>query len=321
MYQSAENQTSFYDTSFICEDLIPRDSFYRKFREIVWPLIDDEMFFSMYCLDNGRPAISPALLAMATILQFHKNLSDREMERACMFDIEVKYAWDYQVDDEGNSQIADIYKVWKQSESGGSTIATPYQVHTDQIGAPILLTDTTGTAVWSAQYAPFGQATINNDVDGDGTEVVCNLRFPGQYFDAESGLHYNWHRYYEPRSGRYITLDPIGLAGGINLYAYVGNNPVGLADPKGLDPVDDVGWETFYKTVKAVKSAVKKASEGVCNPCASVVSVNKGICQCYMSHKGDFEEQLHCFCMFSSDPNCEDKIRERVRKELGGVGL
>ncbi|MBF0644491.1 RHS repeat-associated core domain-containing protein [Desulfuromonas acetoxidans] len=139
----------------------------------------------------------------------------------------------YQEDDEGNSQVIDVYKLWKESESGGSTIATPYQVHTDQIGAPILLTDATGTAVWSAQYAPFGQATINNDVDGDGTEVVCNLRFPGQYFDAESGLHYNWHRYYEPRSGRYITLDPIGLAGGINLYAYANRNPVNVVDPTG----------------------------------------------------------------------------------------
>ncbi len=56
------------------------------------PLIQDDQFETMYCEDNGRPAISPALLAMATILQFYKNLSDREMERACMFDIEVKYA-------------------------------------------------------------------------------------------------------------------------------------------------------------------------------------------------------------------------------------
>ncbi|WP_316347510.1 RHS repeat-associated core domain-containing protein [Desulfuromonas acetoxidans] len=140
----------------------------------------------------------------------------------------------YEDDDEGNSQIADIYKVWKESESGGSAVAAPYQIHTDQIGAPVLLTDATGTAVWSAQYAPFGQATINSDVDGDGAEVVCNLRFPGQYFDAESGLHYNWHRYYEPRSGRYITLDPIGLYGGINLYAYVQGNPVNRIDVTGF---------------------------------------------------------------------------------------
>lgn len=112
MYRSAENQTSFYDTTFICEELIPETSFYRKFREIVWPLIDDEIFTSMYCLDNGRPPISPALLAMATILQFHKNLSDREMERACMFDIEMKYALGLKLDERpfDHSSLGDFRK-------------------------------------------------------------------------------------------------------------------------------------------------------------------------------------------------------------------
>jgi transposase len=87
-----DRQVSYYDADYVCEQLIAKDSFYRKFREIVEPLIEDEQFKTMYCEDNGRPAISPALLAMATILQFYKNLSDREMERACMYDIEVKYA-------------------------------------------------------------------------------------------------------------------------------------------------------------------------------------------------------------------------------------
>jgi transposase len=86
-----EWQGSFYDADYICEQLIPKDSYYRKFREIVAPLIKDKQFESMYCTDNGRPAISPSMLAMATILQFYKNLSDREMEQAYMFYSQLKY--------------------------------------------------------------------------------------------------------------------------------------------------------------------------------------------------------------------------------------
>jgi len=83
--------------------------------------------------------------------------------------------------------------------------------------------------VWQAAYLPFGQAQI---VTGT---VTNNLRFPGQYFDAETGLHYNWNRFYDPEVGRYISADPIGLAGGMNLYAYVGGNPVNWIDPFGLE--------------------------------------------------------------------------------------
>jgi RHS repeat-associated protein len=63
-----------------------------------------------------------------------------------------------------------------------------------------------------------------------------NVRFPGQYFDSETGCHYNYFRYYCPDIGRYLTADPIGLVGGLNLYSYVGNNPTYWVDPLGLDP-------------------------------------------------------------------------------------
>jgi len=59
--------------------------------------------------------------------------------------------------------------------------------------------------------------------------------YPGQYYDQETGLHYNYFRYYNPQTGRYITPDPIGLEGGINLFAYVANNPVNWVDPEGLN--------------------------------------------------------------------------------------
>ena len=82
--------------------------------------------------------------------------------------------------------------------------------------------------MWAAAYLPFGKAQVTTET------VANNLRFPGQYYDAESGLHYNRHRYYDPETGRYITADPIGLEGGINLYAYVMGNPINFIDPSGL---------------------------------------------------------------------------------------
>lgn len=103
-----------------------------------------------------------------------------------------------------------------------------YYYHNDHLATPQKLTDSTGTVVWAADYKPFGEATITVST------ITNNLRFPGQYFDAETGLNYNFFRDYNPVIGKYISKDPIGLAGGINLYAYVGNNPVNFRDPYGL---------------------------------------------------------------------------------------
>ena len=100
----------------------------------------------------------------------------------------------------------------------------------DHLGTPQQLVDSQGAVVWQAAALPFGKTQVQL-----GT-VQNNLRFPGQYFDAETGLHYNWNRYYDPDTGRYLSPDPIGLNGGLNLYAYVENDPVNWMDPEGLAP-------------------------------------------------------------------------------------
>ena len=96
--------------------------------------------------------------------------------------------------------------------------------------------------VWQSAALPFGRTQVQL-----GT-VQNNLRFPGQYYDAETGLHYNWNRYYDPETGRYLSPDPIGLDGGLNLYAYVENDPVNWSDPEGLlgevITFHPVGWGT-----------------------------------------------------------------------------
>jgi len=98
----------------------------------------------------------------------------------------------------------------------------------DHLGTPQKLTAVNGAVVWSAKYSSFGQA----EVDLSST-VTNNLRFAGQYFDAETSLHYNYKRYYDPETGKYLRVDPIGLAGGINLFLYASGNPINNFDPKG----------------------------------------------------------------------------------------
>jgi RHS repeat-associated protein len=103
-----------------------------------------------------------------------------------------------------------------------------YYFHNDHLGTPQVLTNDSQAIAWKAVYTPFGEAVPS-------IQTVENpFRFPGQYYDQETGLHYNYFRYYNPQTGRYITPDPIGLEGGINLFVYVANNPINFADPFGL---------------------------------------------------------------------------------------
>lgn len=102
-----------------------------------------------------------------------------------------------------------------------------YFIHNDHLGTPQVVTDENQTVVWEGRQKPFGEVEVTtNTIDND-------ARFPGQYLDEESGLHYNYFRDYDPTIGRYIQSDPIGLEGGINTYAYTLNNPIRYTDPTG----------------------------------------------------------------------------------------
>ena len=117
-------------------------------------------------------------------------------------------------------------------------------LHNNHLGAPEAASNAKGALLWQASYAPFGQATLKVE------HFTLNLRLPGQYADAETGLHYNRQRYYDPERGQYLSPDPLGTPNGPNGYAYVAYNPLKYIDPEGLilyafdgtENTDDTTW-------------------------------------------------------------------------------
>ncbi|WP_304439088.1 RHS repeat-associated core domain-containing protein [Duganella sp. Root336D2] len=126
-----------------------------------------------------------------------------------------------------------------QSAPLAVTVATPpgtataYFIHTDQLNTPRAITNGGGNLVWQWDSDPFGKDAANEQPAGQPV-FTFNQRFPGQQFDRESNLHYNYFRDYDPQIGRYLQSDPIGLRGGINTYGYVKGNSLSYVDPLGL---------------------------------------------------------------------------------------
>jgi type VI secretion system secreted protein VgrG len=107
-----------------------------------------------------------------------------------------------------------------------------YHYVTDHLGTPQELYDDQREIVWAVDFSAYGKTRGLL-----ASEVVNPIRFPGQYYDEESGLHYNRFRYYDPQAGRYVSQDPIGLRGGWNQYGYARGNPFSRVDPTGLQHV------------------------------------------------------------------------------------
>ena len=137
-------------------------------------------------------------------------------------------------------------------------------LHTDHLLTNRLATDATRKVIWRWEGEAFGNTPASGSVS-------VNLRFPGQYYDAETNLHYNHFRYYDPELGRYITSDPIGLGSGTNTYAYVGMNPLTYTDHTGLywpTVLPDNCWivinsRTFDNNIEIKKGTPEVISERI----------------------------------------------------------
>jgi RHS repeat-associated protein len=152
-----------------------------------------------------------------------------------------------------------------------STGSSPvlYYIHTDQLGTPQKLTDGSTNVVWDGVFDPFGNPASGASL------ALTNLRFAGQYFDAEGGLNQNWHRDYDPTTGRYIQSDPIGLDGGGNTYLYANGSPLMFSDPTGRIAIaDDLAFGTAV-----VLSAGCAASPGCRDAINRMMRGAKKVCQ------------------------------------------
>ena len=164
---------------------------------------------------------------------------------------------------------------------GALDAETPTYLHTDHLATPRLGTDQAGIPVWRWESPAFGDAPPSLQLR------TVNLRFPGQYFDQETGLHQNWYRDYDPQTGRYVEADPIGLGGGMNTYTYVENSPLIYSDPKGLikmygswcGPDWTGGFSQTYNELDEAERAVALGPIDALDTCCQVHDITYASCR------------------------------------------
>lgn len=149
--------------------------------------------------------------------------------------------------------IADAVRFVPIGRQSGTTV---YYVHPDHLNTPRVVTTASGghgVVVWRwEQTEPFGNVGPDEDPDGDSNAFAFPLRFPGQYFDKETGLHYNYFRDYDPQTGRYVQPEPLGIASDINLYRYARNNSLTYFDPDGEQAISALSASGGFSAASSI---------------------------------------------------------------------
>ncbi|WP_158755822.1 RHS repeat-associated core domain-containing protein, partial [Dyella sp. S184] len=193
---------------------------------------------------NDRNRLTVAQLNGQTVGTYTYNALGERINKVATFPSTVseRYAYnetgqligEYGTNDRDYIWLGDLpVGVVDNTRNNGSFISTINYVTADQLGTPRAVSNSAGTVIWQWAYQgnPFGEQQPTSS-----TGYVLNLRYPGQYYDVETGLLYNGARYYESATGRFLQADPAGFRGGIGLYVYGLNNPLMYIDPTGLMP-------------------------------------------------------------------------------------
>jgi len=205
-----------------------------------------------------------------------------------------------------------------------------HAIHTDHLTTPRAVTDASGTTIWrwESKAQPFGESAPDTDPDGDSTPFKFNLRFPGQYFDEETGLHYNYFRDYAPELGRYVQSDPVGLRGGLNTYSYSFQSPLKYIDPDGLNPRLWLAISCFI--ADNVDEAINHRKQNRRAGCRTIfvadMEVIDSSCELHrkncragsnfaLEQRGSFDQDCLEQCLDKGEELCQLR-RERAQREL-----
>ncbi|TLY91260.1 MAG: RHS repeat protein [Gammaproteobacteria bacterium] len=206
----------------------------------------------------------------------------------------------------------------------GTSALKTYYVHTDHLNTPRRITNrNTNIIVWRWDSDPFGNGAAVQNPQGSVT-VSYNLRYPGQYFDSETGLFYNYFRDFDPAVGRYVESDLIGLDGGINTYAYALGNPISLVDSRGLDAwviINNNGWwgthaglyvdsgeRALYDPGGSYRDAEKGSGDALYGSYADISDYIK-----YEKQDGPDVEVFH----FPTTPQQDKQIIDKIQQQGG----
>jgi len=186
-------------------------------------------------------------------------ISERQYNTQQLLRIDRQYIW--------LDSLPVAFVEYRYNNKGIKTKEQLAYLHSDHLNTPRVATNADKTTVWEWKSDAFGLGKANTNPDGDKLKTHIALRFPGQQYDGETGLHYNYFRDYDPRTGRYIESDPIGLRGGLNTYGYVGGNPLNHSDSLGL--MTDIACQLYPDLVNCDQLAERATVPAAGGPALS----------------------------------------------------